>query len=203
MGGLKQFVIGADECGRGSWAGPVCICVIKAPINWSIPGLRDSKKLKAHQREKICETLNQLIVSKEIQFALAERSNTCIDEIGIDPAQKECYVECFKQLYDEQSSIVVDGNMSFAGLGIDDYDLKSVVRADDTVPQVSAASIWCKVFRDAKMKVLGKQYPEYDFGSNAGYWSPIHKASLDKYGLTPLHRKSYEPMKSMIQRNQE
>lgn len=197
----KPFIIGSDEVGRGSWCGPVCICAIKAPTDWKIPGLRDSKKLSANQREKICEQLNELIVKQEIKFALAERSNTRIDEIGIDQAQKECYVECFKQLYDEQSSIIVDGNMSFKGLEIDDYDMKCVVKADNIVPAVMAAANWAKVFRDAKMKLLGEQYPQYDWGSNAGYWSPSHREALDKYGLTPLHRRSYRPMKDMIAMN--
>jgi len=92
----------------------------------------------------------------------------------------------------------MDGNMSLMGMGIDDYDMKCVVKADNIVPTVMSAANWAKVFRDAKMKVLGEQYPEYDWGSNAGYWSYSHKDALNKYGLTPLHRRSYRPMKDMI-----
>lgn len=194
----KQYIIGADEVGRGSWAGSLVVCAIKAPPNWKIDGLKDSKKLTPKRRENICEKINQYIISKEITFALAERSNAHIDQVGLGMALKECFVECFKQLYDDQSSIIVDGNMKFEGLGIDDYDIESVVKADNIVPAVMAGANWAKVYRDQKMRMLHKQYPMYDWFNNKGYHSASHVAGLEQHGISPLHRKSFAPIKNIF-----
>jgi len=194
---MKQFIIGSDEVGYGSYAGPIVVCAIKASFDWKIEGLRDSKKLSPKKREVICEKLNALIVNQEIKFALAQRDNLHIDRVGIAVALKECYVECFRQLYDKQSSIIVDGNLKFSGLGIDDYDIKSIIKADDSVPMVMAASCWAKVYRDALLVKLHEQYPIYDWKSNKGYGTPKHKAALEQYGVSPFHRMSYAPMKNM------
>ncbi len=194
---MSFYTIGADEVGYGPLAGPVVVCAIRALSDWKIDGLNDSKKLSSKKREAVCVELDKLIASGEIRFALAERSNTQIDKVGVAVALKDCYVECFKRLYDDQSSIIVDGILKFDNLGVDDYDIQSVIKADTTYPTVMAASIFAKTYRDKKMKVLHKSYPQYGWEGNVGYGSKDHMAAIEKHGPSPLHRMSYAPMKHM------
>lgn len=198
------YIIGADEVGYGSYAGPLVVCAIHAKSDWRIDGLADSKSFKkskvtktSAKRESVAEAIEKLIASGDIRFALAERSNTQIDKVGVAVALKECYVECFTRLYGPDTTIIVDGILKFDNLGIDDYHIKSIIKADTTEPTVMAASIFAKTYRDKKMKILHKQYPNYGWDHNAGYHSKDHIEGLDKYGPSPLHRMSYAPMKHM------
>lgn len=201
---MTLYTIGADEVGYGPLAGPLVVCAIRATSDWKIDGLADSKSFKKNKktktskkRETVCEAIEKLIALGDIRFALAERSNVQIDKVGVGVALKEAYVECFKQLYDDQSEIIVDGILKFDNMGIDDYTLRSVIKADTTVPTVMAASIFAKTYRDKKMKMYHKDYPQYDWDSNAGYGSKDHLAAIEKFGPSPLHRMSYAPMKNM------
>lgn len=196
---MIQYTIGADEVGYGPLAGPVVVCAIRALSEWRIDGLADSKKLKKTPKkmEEVCNRINDLIGNGTIRFAMAERTNVQIDKVGVAVALKDCYVECFKQLYDDQSCIIVDGILKFDNLGVDDYRIQSVIKADTKVPTVMAASIFAKVYRDKKMQLLHKQHPEYGWDSNAGYGSKDHLAAIEKFGPSPLHRLSYAPMKNM------
>lgn len=191
------YTIGADEVGYGPLAGPVVVCAIRALSDWRIDGLADSKKLTAKKRETVCVALDKLIATGEIRFALAERSNVQIDKVGVAIALKEAYVECFKRLYDDQSEIIVDGILKFDNMGVDDYRITSIIKADNTVPTVMAASIFAKTYRDKKMKMYHKDYPQYGWDGNVGYGSKGHMAAIAKYGPSPLHRMSYAPMKNM------
>jgi ribonuclease HII len=187
-----SFIVGCDECGTGSWAGPLVVVAVRAPKDWSLGGLNDSKKLSAKKREAMSVKLEKLIADGEISWALAERSNTVIDTIGLGVALKSAYVETFQQLYQAETLIIVDGNLKFDGLVPDDYNLTSIVKADTTVPQVMAASILAKVYRDSKMKILHKLHPEYGWDSNVGYGAKAHFNALKQYGYSPLHRMSYK-----------
>lgn len=187
----KNFVVGADEVGYGCWAGPLVVCGVKAPKDWSLDGLNDSKKLSEKKRDVMTDKLSSLIAKEEISWALEQRSNVEIDKIGLGVALKSCYVEIFKQLYCQQSLIIIDGNLKFDNLGVDDYDKSSVVKADTMIPTVMAASILAKTYRDRRMKQLHNQYPQYDWEHNVGYGVAAHKAAIKKYGFSPLHRMSY------------
>lgn len=198
------YILGADEVGYGSYAGPLVVCAICAKSDWKIDGLADSKSFKkskvtktSAKRESVAAAIEKLIASGDIRFALAERSNAQIDKVGVAVALKEAYVECFTQLYGPDTTIIVDGILKFDNLGIDDYCIKSVIKADTTEPTVMAASIFAKTYRDKKMKILHEQYPNYGWDHNAGYHSKDHIEGLDKYGPSPLHRMSYAPMKNM------
>ena len=99
---------------------------------------------------------------------------------------------------DVDTRIIVDGNMRWDGLGVDDYDIISIPKADDTVPQVMAASILGKCFRDDLMTQLHNEHPEYqiyEWNKNWGYPVARHLQAIKDYGITPLHRMSYKPMK--------
>jgi ribonuclease HII len=193
----KEYIIGADEVGAGPLAGPVVVCGVRAPKNWSLEGLNDSKKLSERRRLIMTDKLSKLILNKEITYHIAERSNKEIDQVGIALALKQSYVEIFHKLYDSKCQIIVDGILKFDNLGVDDYDIISIIKADTKIPAVMAASILAKTYRDGKMKSISNLYPNYCFDKNVGYGSAIHMEAIKKYGPCELHRMSYAPMKNM------
>lgn len=194
----KEFFIGADEVGYGCLAGPLVVCAVMAPKGWSLAGLNDSKKLSQKQRETMRAKLNPLIEKGEIWFHIAERSNLEIDEHGVAPMLKSAYVECFTSFAKaKESLIIIDGILKFDNLGVDDYNIVSLIKADTLVPSVMAASILAKTFRDDKMRVFHEQYPQYNWKSNVGYGAPVHLKAMRQHGLSPLHRRSYK-VKTML-----
>jgi len=187
----KPIIIGCDEVGYGPIAGPLVVCGVKAPKDWTLPGLNDSKKLTPKQRDKMFVQIMECVKNKEIQYHRAERSNVQIDEKGVWPVLKEAYVEVFHALYLEDSLLIIDGNLTFDNLGVDAYDKVSVAKADSKFPTVMAASIIAKVSRDYDMRMFHHQYPVYGWASNVGYPAPAHIEGIRKYGYSPLHRMSY------------
>ena len=199
----KPFIVGCDEVGYGCLAGPLVVVGVRAPKDWALTGLNDSKKLSAKKREGMRDLLTPLIESKAIAWHLAERSSAEIDKVGVAVALKDAYVECFHALYQPNSLIISDGILKFDSLGVDDYDKVSVIKADAKFPAVMAASILAKTYRDGKMKILHELHPMYGWDSNVGYGSKDHLAAIEKYGPCPLHRQSYAPMKNMLVRINE
>jgi len=193
----KPAIIGCDEVGYGCLAGPLVVVGIRAPKDWHLEGLNDSKKLSAKKREAMADKMNDLIVDGSITWALAERSNVVIDKFGVAVALKDAYVEVFHQLYQSDSLIISDGILKFDELGVDGYDIQSLIKADTKIPQVMAASILAKVYRDGKMKILHELHPMYGWNKNVGYGSATHLQAIEKYGPSPLHRFSYAPMRNM------
>ena len=188
----SPVIIGCDEVGYGCGAGPLVVVGVRAPKDWALDGLNDSKKLSAKRRGVMAQKLEKLIADNQIGWALAERSNTVIDQIGLGVALKDAYVEIFHQLYQPDCLIICDGNLKFDGLGVDGYSMMSVVKADTLIAQVMAASIIAKVYRDSKMQILHHSYPMYGWDDNVGYLSPAHIKAIKTYGLSPLHRASYK-----------
>lgn len=189
---IKPFIIGCDEVGYGPIAGPLVVVGVKAPKDWTLPGLNDSKKLTPKKREKMFGPIMQRVKEQQISYHLVERSNVQIDKEGIWPVLKGAYVEIFHTLYSEDSLIIIDGNLKFDKLGVDAYDKVSLVKADGKIPAVMAASVIAKVWRDDKMHTLHHQYPVYGWNSNVGYPAKAHLDGIRKYGYTPLHRMSYK-----------
>jgi ribonuclease HII len=175
----------------------VVVAAVRAPKSWSLEGLNDSKKLSEKKRDAMRLKLNKLIEEKEITWHLAERSNVEIDKVGVAVALKSAYVECFHKLYQDDSLIISDGILKFDNLGVDAYDIISLIKADTLVPAVMAASILAKTYRDEKMKIFHELHPQYGWDSNVGYGSKDHLAAIAKHGPSPLHRFSYAPMKNM------
>ncbi len=194
----KPIIIGCDEVGYGCLAGPLVVVGVRAPKDWKIEGLNDSKKLSAKKRDALLLPLMKLAKSNEISYHLAERSSQEIDKVGVAVALKDAYVECFNALYNKDCLIISDGILKFDNLGVDDYDKVSVSNADAKFPTVRAASIIAKTYRDDKMHKLHLTYPNYGWDSNVGYGSKDHLAAIEKYGPCPLHRQSYAPMKNMF-----
>lgn len=209
---MSQMIIGSDECGTGSLAAGLVVCAVKAPADWlqssqsgtrseecRLLGLDDSKKLTPARRRLAASKLEQLIAEGHLGWALAQRSNTEIDQLGLARALKDAYIECFQQLYQSGDHIIVDGTLSFTEYPeVKDYSIESVIKADGKFPQVMAASILGKVFRDAKMQLLHQQYPVYGWNKSMGYGTAAHLKALAEHGPCPLHRFSYEPVKKVM-----
>jgi len=195
---MSELIIGADEVGTGSLAGPCVVCGVKAPKNWNLVGLNDSKKLSEKKRKIVGDKLSKLIDDKIISFYIAERSNVEIDKIGLAEALKSAYIEVFHALGLHQPiSIIVDGMLKFDSPCLDVYTITTEVKADAKFPSVMAASIIAKNYRDDLMKKLHLLYPQYDWNGNMGYGSKNHIAAIKEHGLSPLHRRSYK-VKSLI-----
>jgi ribonuclease HII len=188
----KEYFIGCDEVGTGSYAGPLVVAGVRAPRDWTLQGLNDSKKLSPKRRGVMGAKLEKLIADGFIAWEMAERSNTIIDQMGLGAALKDAYYEVFKQLYNDQSLIIIDGNLKFDNPEVETYNKICVIKADALFPQVMAASILAKVYRDTKMKVLHNQYPMYGWDHNVGYINSSHIDAVNKYGYCSLHRLSYK-----------
>ena len=195
----KTFFVGCDEVGYGCLAGPLVVGGVRAPRDWTLAGLNDSKKLSDKSLTAMRAKLLPLIEKKEISYHFAERSNTYIDKVGVAVALKEAYVECFHALYDPDSLIITDGILKFDNLGVDAYDKVSLIKADNLIPCVMAASILAKTYRDGIMQEWHKKYPVYGWDSNVGYAAKAHYAGINNFGPCALHRFSYAPMKLMPQ----
>lgn len=193
----KQTILGSDEVGYGCLAGPLVVVGVRAPKDWKLAGLNDSKKLSPKKRDAMLLPIMNEVKNKKISYHLAERSNKQIDEKGVAFALKDAYVEVFHSLYQKDSLIIIDGILKFDNLGVDDYDKTSVIKADGKYPAVMAASIIAKCYRDDLMHKLHHQYPIYNWISNVGYPRPEHLDAIAKHGPCPLHRMSYAPMKNM------
>lgn len=182
-------IVGIDEVGRGCWAGPVVAgaVILDAPID----GLKDSKKLSKKRRESLTEIIN----AEAQAVGLGWVDAATVDQIGITEAVRLAMQRALDQIELEYDEAIIDGHLNFLE---DNPKTKAVIKADDTVPAVSAASIVAKVARDTYMAEMDESFPEYGFGQHVGYGTAQHLAVLKRYGVTELHRRSFKPIKAMI-----
>lgn len=185
--GAYKFVLGADEMGYGSWAGPLYVCAAVVPVDWRMRGINDSKKLTLEKREELFYWLR---TNAKLKFEVATADVAEIDENGLGAALKRCYLESIGKLQKlfPDALVVVDGEVQLKELKYIHFP-----RADGAVPAVMAASVYGKVLRDRVMADLGKKYPGYGLGDHAGYGTEEHEAALRKKGMSEVHRK-YTPM---------
>jgi ribonuclease HII len=156
--------------------------------------LNDSKKLTQTKRTKLSSELLDLANQNIISFHIAERSNLIIDSLGMYQALKDAYLEVFDKLADSSTKIICDGNLKFDTT----LSYTSEPKADTKYSQVMAASIIGKVYRDKMIVKLHDQYPNYNWDNNKGYPSKDHLQALKTYGVSPLHRTSYKPIKDLL-----
>ncbi len=173
----KKLLCGIDEAGRGPLAGSLVMAgvVLKNPVE----GLMDSKKLTEKKRE----ALYPLVVENS-EYHIVSFSAQEVDELGISKCLHQGLQSIQKHLPDVE--YLFDGNSTF---GVD--NITTMVKADDKVPEVSAASILAKVTRDREMIEMAKKYPEYGFERHKGYGTKAHMDALVKFDRTPVHRKTF------------
>lgn len=175
---------GCDEAGRGCLAGPVYAAAVILPEGWTHPQLNDSKKLSAGIREK----LRPLIENEAIAWAVARVDSSGIDEMNILWASIRAMHLALDQLHIPAEHILVDGNR-FKPYGTVPHTC--VVRGDSTYASIAAASVLAKTWRDAYMVGMHHEYPQYHWDRNKGYPTAEHREAIRKFGITPLHRKSF------------
>ena len=178
-----KYIIGADEVGRGSFAGPICAAAVK--INYShlalLTNVKDSKKLSAKKREEIFS----MVEENNIEYSFNESSNTFIDQFGIKNANEKVLTDSISDIYTGNEIVYVDH------FKINDFKSISVVRGEDNCRAIALASIIAKVLRDNLMIKFSEKYPEYSFEKNKGYGTRDHREAISKYGLSNIHRKSF------------
>ncbi|HVI42706.1 MAG TPA: ribonuclease HII [Anaerovoracaceae bacterium] len=183
---MSEYIIGVDDVGSGPWAGPLVVCAVRAPIDWTMAGLKDSKQLSDKKLEQLSALL---LADKAIQHVFIEKSNDVIDEKGLGQASKEAYVEAMLALYQPGDKGIIDGDIKLSSLP---PNVSCMVKADQQLPSVMAAAIIAKVYRDGLMTKLDEQFPMYNWKSNVGYGTKDHKEGIKKYGLSIHHRKSFK-----------
>lgn len=184
------YILGIDEAGRGAWAGPL---VVGAVIlgDFSLDGLTDSKLLTRKAREKLALQIHAGAVSANLGWV----SPAEIDEIGLTKATSLAIRRAVEGLGFNDIEIIIDGNINYLP------ELKAArcqIKADLTVPEVSAASIIAKVARDEYMRTLAQKLPGFGFENHVGYGTKGHAASLDKLGVCPEHRRSFKPVSVFV-----
>ncbi|MFQ5810526.1 MAG: ribonuclease HII [Armatimonadota bacterium] len=184
-----SLIAGVDEAGRGALAGPVAAGAIILPHPCSIEGIRDSKRLTAERREELYAQL----IEGAVAHAVAVASPQEIDRLNIRRATHEAMRRAIAALPTWPEYILIDGRP------VDCLCLphQCIVNGDDRCRCIAAASIIAKVERDRRMRELHEQYPEYGFAQNKGYGTPEHLAALNRHGPSPLHRRSFEPVRQL------
>ena len=181
--GMK-YVCGIDEAGRGPLAGPVVVASVILPKDSMIEGINDSKKISESKREKLYDIILQEAISYGIGIIYQEE----IDEINILQATKKGLHEAVTNMEIKPNVILVDALTGIDTLGI---PYKSIIKGDAKSYSIGAASIIAKVTRDRIMREWDKIYPEYGFAGHKGYGTAKHIEAIKKYGLTPIHRKTF------------
>ena len=184
------LIAGVDEVGRGPLAGPVVAAAVVLGPDVNIPGLTDSKKLSEKKRLQLTEQ----IYAQAKDWAIAEVSVADIDRINIFQASLLAMKLAIEKLTVTVDEVLVDGKFC------PDIQLpaRAIIQGDLTVPEISAASIIAKTYRDNLLVKLGEQYPEYGFAQHKGYPTRQHIAALQQYGVTDIHRRSYKPVQKIL-----
>ena len=180
---LNQRIIGADEVGRGSLAGPIVGAAVKLEFQHLdlLSDVKDSKKLSPKKREEIYERVKE----NRIEYSISECSNLHIDQNGISVSSKEVLFNSINKLYQKSDKVYVDH------FKIDKFGSISLVRGEENSYSIALASIIAKVYRDNLMVDFGSKYPQYFFEKNKGYGTREHLNMIQKYGVCDIHRLSF------------
>jgi ribonuclease HII len=190
-----EMIAGVDEAGRGPLAGPVVAAAVILDPKRPIRGLRDSKQLDPERREVLAARIRE----RAIAWAVAEADHEEIDLLNILQATLLAMKRALVELRQRPTMIMIDGNCSpylfdcFA-----DCRVRTVVGGDAILPSISAASIIAKTHRDALMVAMCARYPGYGMSRHFGYGTPQHLAALVHLGPCPIHRRSFNPLRSWL-----
>jgi len=187
----KILIAGVDEAGRGPLAGSVVAAAVILDPTKPIQGLTDSKKLSEKKRILLEAEIKQ----KALSWSIAEASQQEIDEINILQASMLAMQRAVLTLDVKPKQVLVDGNRE---PDLTDYDVTAIVKGDLTEPCISAASILAKQYRDKQMLEMDEIYPQYQFAKHKGYPTKLHRELLIEHGASPIHRRSFRPVKEVI-----
>jgi ribonuclease HII len=179
-----QVVAGLDEVGRGAWAGPVTVGAAVTGLRKAPEGLTDSKLLTEKRRTELAPVLAGWVTA----YALGHASPQECDELGMTAALRLAATRALEALPVRPDAVILDGKHDYLG---GPWQVRTVIKGDQSCVCVSAASVLAKVQRDAMMAEIGLGHPAFGFADNAGYPSPVHRAALEEYGPTEQHRLSW------------
>lgn len=182
------MIVGVDEVGRGCMAGPLVAGAVLFDRPRPIRGLKDSKKLTREQRA----TFDGKIRKKAVAFGIGWVMPEELDAVGLTKAVGLAMERALAQIEAEYERVIIDGNYNFLK---HIEKTETLIKADDLIPAVSAASILAKVARDNWMIDAAKTYPGYGFDSHVGYCTPAHRAAVAELGACDLHRRSFAPVR--------
>lgn len=185
-----HFIAGLDEAGRGPIAGPVVAAAVILPKEHSLIGLTDSKKLSKKQRDFFYEEIKKQAISYSVQEIDVET----IDEINIYQASKRAMQLAVEGLSIEPDYLLVDA--MHIPLNIEQT---SLIKGDQKSLSIAAASVLAKVTRDQMMSEWDQTYPGYGFSAHSGYGTPTHLEAMKQQGVTPIHRRSFQPVKDLLE----
>lgn len=183
------MIVGIDEVGRGSLAGPMCVAAVAWSDSALRRGLADSKALTAAQRQAMALKIRAQAACIGIGWA----SSAEIDVMGVTAALKLAAQRALDQITPSLiTAVIVDGHIKL----VNDPRAVAVVKADTNVPAVMAASIMAKVARDSYMHAMGRVYQNYQFAKHVGYGTQLHRSLIAQFGPCAIHRLSYAPLKA-------
>ena len=186
----NELMCGVDEAGRGPLAGPVFAAAVILNPAKPIEGLRDSKKLTEAKRD----ILAMQIKSDALAWSIAQCSEVEIDSLNILQATMLAMRRAIEGLHIAPTLALIDGNRC----PVMPIRSEAIIKGDDKVPAISAASILAKTARDAALVILHQQYPHYAFDQHKGYPTALHMERLQIHGVSPVHRKSYAPVRALL-----
>jgi ribonuclease HII len=189
--GLKK-IAGVDEAGRGPCAGPLIVAavILAVPLSLSLSEVKDSKELTELKREQLFD----VVVKNAITYSIIEITPQEIDQIGLHKCNIEGMRRAVNGLKSLPEYVLIDG---YPIPGLNTPNL-SIWKGDQVVTSISAASILAKVYRDRIMVELDKTYPNYGLASHKGYITPLHTEAIKRYGVLPIHRKSFANIASLL-----
>lgn len=185
MGKPPEIIAGLDEAGRGPWAGPVVAAAVILPPRIRLPNLNDSKKLTEAQRETLYTKITQ-----RADWGVGWATHQEIDHFGLIRATNKAFRRALNQLSASPDHLLIDGRDRFQL----PYSYTSIIKGDEKIRCISAASVIAKVTRDRMMTDYAQIYPEYHFEQHKGYGTHLHQLMLQAHGITPIHRLSYRPI---------
>jgi ribonuclease HII len=177
-----NLVAGVDEVGRGAFAGPLVAAAIILPKKFKTKGIKDSKLLTPIKRE----ILNKYILENSLTYSICKVNVSYINKHGVGKATHKAFLNCLKKI--KFDYVLVDG---FKIKGFDNKLQKSIIHGDNISVSIAAASIIAKVYRDNLMRKMHRKYPQYNLLQNKGYGTKFHRKALKKYGLSKIHRTSF------------
>lgn len=191
-----QLVMGIDEVGRGCWAGPLVAGAVILDPTFDVSKVRPWKLADS----KVMTRAERLLADSHIRnqalaFGLGWVSAEEVDSLGLTQAVKLAMERAVAKISQTYHQIIIDGNYNFLP---ENPKASCLIKADATIPGVSAASILAKVARDTYMELLAQELPQYGFETNVGYGTKKHQQALCEFGVTQHHRKSYKPIKALL-----
>lgn len=184
-------IVGVDEAGRGPLAGPVVACACFLPDNFPKSQVKDSKQLSEKQRERAFQLLTTF---PGVLYAIESVSEQVIDEINILQATLLAMKRAVESISIIPILVLVDGPI----LPALSYPAQAIISGDVLCPAISAASILAKVTRDAILRSYDQRWPEWKFSVHKGYGTAYHRMMIETHGILPVHRRSFEPIKSLV-----